>query len=144
KERLLPLIENYKQVFDFAGYIPVSAARRDGVETLLQQIVAGLPEGPPYFPPDSVTDQPERFLAAELIREQVLTATREEVPHSVAVLIDRWEDTPQVTRVYATVLVERPGQKGILIGAQGSMMKRIGTQARHEMERLFGAKIYLE
>jgi GTP-binding protein Era len=144
KERLLPLIESYKEIFDFAAYVPISAARGEGIDSLELEITSRLPEGPAYFPPDYVTDQPERFLAAELIREQALKATREEVPHSVAVLIDRWEDTPKVTRIYATILVERPGQKGILIGAQGSMMKRIGTQARQEMERLFGGKIYLE
>ena len=103
-----------------------------------------LPEGPAYFPADYVTDQPERFLAAELVREKVLQATRQEVPHSVAVAVDRWEETPRLTRIYATIRVEREGQKAILIGAHGAMLKTIGTLARKEMERLFGVKIYLD
>jgi GTPase len=144
KSRLLALIEQYKSSFDFAEYIPISAAKGDGLEELKKLIVERLPEGPPYFPPDHVTDQPERFLAAELIREKVLQATRQEVPHSVAVMVDRWEETPRVTRVYATIRVERPGQKAIVIGSQGAMLKRIGMLARQEMERLFSGRIYLD
>ena len=105
---------------------------------------SGLPEGPAYFPEDYVTDQPERFLAAELVREKVLQATRQEVPHSVAVMVDRWEETPTLTRIYATIRVERDGQKAIVIGTKGAMLKKIGTLARQEMERLFGVKIYLD
>lgn len=144
KAALLPLIEEYKQAFEFAEYVPVSAARRNGLDDLMKVIVERLPEGPAYFPEDHVTDQPERFLAAELVREKVLVATRQEVPHSVTVTVDKWEDTPKLTRVYATIRVERDGQKGIVIGREGSMLKRIGTQAREEMERLFGVKIYLD
>jgi GTP-binding protein Era len=144
KSRLLALIEQYKSSFDFAEYIPISAAKGDGLEELKKLIVKRLPEGPPYFPPDHITDQPERFLAAELIRERVLLATRQEVPHSVAVMVDRWEETPRITRVYATIRVERPGQKAIVIGSHGAMLKRIGTLARQEMERLFGMRIYLD
>jgi GTP-binding protein Era len=107
-------------------------------------ILDRMPEGPAYFPKDYVTDQPERFLAAELVREKVLLTTRQEVPHSVAVAVDRWEENASITRIYATIRVERPGQKGIIIGAGGATLKRIGTQARHEMERLFGVKIYLD
>jgi GTP-binding protein Era len=107
-------------------------------------ILERLPEGPAYFPEDHITDQPERFLAAELIREKVLLATRQEVPHSVAVSVDKWEETPHITRIYATIRVERPGQKAIVIGSKGAMLKRIGTLARHEMERLFGVRIYLD
>src|SRR5262249_20047521 len=127
-----------------AESIPVSAARGQGLDDLRQAIVSRLPEGPAYFPEDYVTDQPERFLAAELVREKTLQATRQEVPHSVAVTVDRWEETPEITRVYATIRVEREGQKGIVIGAGGAMLKRIGTQARQEMERLFGVRIYLD
>jgi GTP-binding protein Era len=144
KARLLPLIEEYKAIFDFVDYLPVSATKGKGVEELYQAIAARLPEGPAYFPEDHVTDQPERFLAAELVREKVLLATHQEVPHSVTVTVDRWEETPFITRIYATIHVERPGQKGIVIGTKGAMLKKIGTLARGEMERLFGVKIFLD
>jgi GTP-binding protein Era len=144
KARLLPLIEQYKAAFEFVDYLPVSAARGKGLDDLRRAIVDRLPEGPAYFPEDHVTDQPERFLAAELVREKVLLATRQEVPHSVAVMVDRWEETPAITRIYATIRVEREGQKGIVIGAGGATLKMIGTQARREMERLFGVKIFLD
>ncbi|HXK07333.1 MAG TPA: GTPase Era [Verrucomicrobiae bacterium] len=144
KALLLPLIEEYKAAFDFADYVPVSAAKRVGLDELQNVILKYLPEGPAYFPEDHVTDQPERFLAAELIREKVLLATRQEVPHSVAVTVDRWEETPKITRIYATIRVEREGQKAIVIGAGASMIKRIGMMARQEMERLFGLKIFLD
>jgi GTPase len=144
KARLLPLIEQYRQTFDFADYVPVSSVRRQGLDELRQAIVERLPEGPAYFPKDHVTDQPERFLAAELVREKVLLATRQEVPHSVAVIVDRWEETPKITRIYATIRVERDGQKAIVIGKGGVTLKQIGTQARQEMERLFGMKVYLD
>jgi GTPase len=144
KARLLPVIEQYKQVFEFADYVPVSASRGIGLDDLRKAIVDRLPEGPAYFPEDYVTDQPERFLAAELVREKVLLATRQEVPHSVAVTVDKWEETPRLTRIYATIRVERDGQKAIVIGAKGAMLKQIGTLAREEMEKLFGVKIYLD
>jgi GTPase len=144
KARLLPLIEEYKALYDFADYIPVSAQRGTGLDELRKGIVGRLPEGPAYFPEDYVTDQPERFLAAELIREKVLLETRQEVPHSVAVTVDRWEETPRITRIYATIRVERDGQKGIVIGAGGAMLKRIGTLARGEIERLLGVKVFLD
>ena len=108
--------------------MPVSASRKLGLDVLQEEIVKRLPEGPAYFPEDYITDQPERFLAAELIREKILRETREEVPHSVAVEVDKWEDTPRLTTIFATVRVERPGQKGIVIGAKGSMLKKIGTE----------------
>ena len=144
KARLLPLIERYKEAFDFADYVPVSAAREQGLDDLQKSIIERLPQGPAYFPEDYVTDQPERFLAAELIREKVLWATRQEVPHSVAVIVDRWEETPRLTRIYATIRVERDGQKAIVIGAKGVTLKKIGTLARQEMERIFGVKIFLD
>jgi GTP-binding protein Era len=103
-----------------------------------------LPQGPAYFPPDHITDQPERYLAAELIREKVLRETRQEVPHAVAVLVDRWEDTPRLLRIAATIYVERSGQKAIVIGAKAASLKKIGTLAREEMEKMFGRKIFLE
>jgi GTPase len=144
KALLLPLIERYKSVYDFADYVPVSAVKNTGLDELRRVLLERLPEGPAYFPADHITDQPERFLGAELIREKVLWATRQEVPHSVAVAVDRWEETPNLTRIYATIRVERPGQKAIIIGSQGAMLKRIGTLARQEMERLFGVRIYLD
>ncbi len=144
KARLLPLIESYKAMYEFVEFVPVSAAKGAGLDDLRRVILDRLPEGPAYFPEDYVTDQPERFLAAELVREKVLLATRKEVPHSVAVTVDRWEETPRITRIYATIRVEREGQKPIVIGANGSMLKRIGTLARVEMEKLFGTKIFLD
>jgi len=144
KSRLLPLIDRYRKLFDFAASVPISAARGGGIDILRQEILARLPEGPAYFPEDHVTDQPARFLAAELVREKVLAATREEVPHSVAVIVDRWEETPKLTRIYATIHVERGGQKAIVIGARAATLKQIGTAARQEMERLFGVHIYLD
>jgi len=144
KPVLLSLIDQYRSLHSFEEYIPISALSGEGVDTLLSAVVARLPEGPPYFPPDYLTDQPERFLAAELVREKVLRETREEVPHAVAVLVDQWEETPTLTRIAATIYVERDGQKGIVIGAGGLMLKRIGAGARHEMQALFGRKIFLE
>ncbi|MBM3774792.1 MAG: GTPase Era [Acidobacteria bacterium] len=144
KRPLLALIDRYRSIREFAGHIPVSALTGEGLDVLLREIEQRLPEGPPYFPPDQVTDQPERFLAAELLREKILRLTREEVPHSVAVTVDRWEETPNLTRIYATVRIEREGQKAIIIGPKGALLKRAGTAARLEMERLLGRKIYLE
>ena len=144
KARLLPLLDGYRALHDFAEYLPVSATRGHGLDALRQAIIAHLPEGPLYFPEDHVTDQPERFLAAELVREKVLQATRQEVPHSVSVTVDVWEETPRLTRVYATIRVEREGQRRIVIGAGGAMLKRVGTLARQEMEKIFGVKIFLD
>lgn len=144
KSALLPLIEQYKSLYGFADFVPISAMKGAGLDELRKVILERLPEGPSYFPEDHITDQPERFLAAELIREKVLLATRQEVPHSVTVMVDKWEETPNITRIYATIRVERPGQKAIVIGSKGAMLKKIGTAARQEMERLFGVRIYLE
>jgi GTP-binding protein Era len=144
KGKLLPLIERYKLLHTFADFVPVSATKRIGLDELRKVILDRLPEGPAYFPEDYVTDQPERFLAAELVREKVLQVTRQEVPHSVAVMVDRWEEGPSLTRIYATIRVERPGQKAIVIGKKGAVLVKIGTLARIEMEKLFGVKIYLD
>jgi len=143
KGRLLPLIQQYQELHNFASFVPISAYKGEGLDDLKKEIVSRLPEGPLYFPEDHITDQPERFLAAELIREKALLLTREEVPHSVAVIIERWEETPQITRIYATIHVERDGQKRILIGAKGAMLKRIGTMAREEMEKILDVRIFL-
>ena len=144
KRLLLPLIEQYKAAREFDEYIPVSSITGEGLDRVRAEIVKRLPEGPAFFPPDYLTDQPERFLAAELIREKVLRATRQEVPHAVAVLIDQWTETPKLTRIAATIFVERPGQKAIVIGANGATLKKIGTLARQEMESIFSRKIFLE
>ena len=144
KRQLLPLIEQFKAVREFDEYIPVSATTGEGLDRVRSAIVSRLPEGPSYFPADHLTDQPERFLAAELIREQILRHTRQEVPHSTAVLIDRWEAGPKLTRIAATIYVERPGQKAILIGAAGASLKKIGTLARYEIEKMVGHKVFLE
>ncbi len=144
KRRLLPLIERYQGLHEFADYIPISAATGDGLESLRKAILAKLPEGPAYFPAEHITDQPERFLAAELIREKILHLTRQEVPHSVAVGIDLWEKSPRLLRILATIFVDKEGQKGIVIGARGATLKEAGTLARQEMEQVFGCKVFLE
>jgi GTP-binding protein Era len=144
KAEILPLLEEYPKHFEFAEYLPVSAATEDGLDELRAQVVKRLPEGPEYFPPDHVTDQPARFLAAELIREKILLATRQEVPHAVTVMVDKWEETPGFVKIYASILVERDGQKAIVIGSKGSLLKQIGTLAREEMEALFDIRIYLD
>ena len=144
KSRLLALIERYSKLHDFAACIPLSAKHGENLDKLRDAIVALMPEGPAYFPPDHLTDQPERYVAAELVREKILHETRQEVPHSVAVLVDKWEEAAGLIRIYATIYVEKEGQKGILIGAGGAKLKRIGTLAREEMERFFGRKIYLD
>jgi GTP-binding protein Era len=144
KPRLLPLIDRYRTEHEWAEVIPISALKGEGLRELLAEMVRYLPEGPPYFPAEQFTDQPERFLAAELVREKALALTQQEVPHSIGVAIDRFEEANRLVRIYATILVEREGQRGILIGKGGSMIKKIGTQARLELEQLLGARIYLE
>jgi GTP-binding protein Era len=144
KHDLLPLMEEYSRHFAFDAIVPISALKADGLEKLRSEVVRRMPEGPEYFPEDHVTDQPARFLAAELIREKILIATRQEIPHATIVMIDNWEETPQIVRMYATIYVERDGQKAIVIGKQGGMLKQIGTLAREEMEALFGIRIYLD
>lgn len=144
KRQLLPLIERYSKLHDFREVIPVSARKREGLDLLLNKLIEHLPEGPVYFPQDQVTDQPARFMAAELVREQVLLATSEEVPHSTTVLIDQFEEGTKLTRVAATIYCEREGQKRILIGHRGEMLKKIGTAARIEIEKMLGTKVFLE
>jgi GTP-binding protein Era len=144
KGSILLLIEKYGALHEFADFVPVSAKTGDGVDVLRKVIVDRLPEGPSYFPEDHITDQPERFLAAELIRERVLQETRQEVPHSVAVMVDSWEDSGKLTKIFASIFVERPGQKGIIIGAKAAMLKRIGMLARAELELLLGRHVFLD
>jgi GTPase len=121
-----------------------SAVTEEGLDPLLSQLIQALPQGPYYYPPDLITDQPERFIMGELIREQILELTREEVPHSVAITIERVEEEAKITRILATIHVERPSQKAILIGKSGLMMKEIGSQARQQIQKLIMGKVYLE
>jgi GTP-binding protein Era len=144
KDRLLPLIDRYRSLFPFEEYLPLSALTGEGVEDLEAAIVSRLPEGPQYFPPDYVTDQPLRHLAAELIREKVYHLTRQEIPYSAAVHVERFDESDRLIRIAATIYVERNGQKGIIIGAGGQRLKQIGTLARQEMEGLLGRKVFLE
>ena len=140
---LLPFIERYSKLFPFAEALPVSARTGEGLDDL-KTIVAGyLPQGPPLFPKDYLTDQPVRFIAGEIIREQILRTTRDEVPHAVAVLIDQWTETPRLIRIGASIHVEREGQKAILIGNKGETLKKIGSAVRTELERMLERKVFL-
>lgn len=145
-DELLPLIEKYKEKLDFKAIVPISALQGNNIETLLAAIKKELPEGPQYYPADQVTDHPERFIISELIREKALHLTREEVPHSIAVVIDSIKkmEGKETVHVMATIIVERSSQKGIIIGKQGSMLKEIGQRAREDIELLLGSKVYLE
>lgn len=145
-EQLLPMIESYRQELDFSEIIPISALYGNNVDTLIEQVVARLEEGPKYYPDDQISDHPEYFIVAEMIREKVLQLTREEVPHSIAVTIDqmkRREDSNLID-VQATIIVERKSQKGIIIGKHGKMLKEIGTRARKDIENILGDKVFLE
>lgn len=144
KHHLLPLIDRYRQEFEFAEVFPISALTGEGCSDLVDNWLTRLPEAPPYFPPDQFTDQPERFLAAEIIREKAILATREEVPHALAVLVDSFEEGKDLIRMRATLYVEREGQKGILIGKAGATAKKIGTEARKELEGILGMRVFLE
>jgi GTP-binding protein Era len=147
-DELINVINSYKSKYDFAEIIPISALQGNNVERLLETIQTYLPEGPQYYPADQVTDHPERFIISELIREKVLHLTREEIPHSIAVIIDKIkkeEDTEKdMIRVMATIVVERDSQKGIVIGKKGALLKEVGTRARQDIEMLLGSKVYLE
>jgi len=144
KSKLLPLIEEYRQLYDFAEVIPISALKRNGVEELLQTTLAALPAGPAYFPEDEITDQPARFMAAEIIREQVLLNTSEEIPYATTVIVDGFEEGKRLTHIAATIYCEREGQKGILVGKGGQMLKKIGMAARLQIERMLSTKVFLE
>ena len=145
-DNLLPLIGKYEKLYPFASVVPISALEGNNVETLLGQIKEHLPEGPQFYPADQVTDHPERFIISELIREKVLHLTREEIPHSVAVVIDSIKkmDNKDTINVMATIIVERDSQKGIVIGKQGKMLKEVGSRARLDIENLLGSKVFLE
>lgn len=144
-DELLPIIEDYRQQMDFAEIVPISATEGNNVDHLHKTISSYLQEGPQFYPEDQVSDHPEYFIVSELIREKVLERTREEVPHSVAVVVEsmKREENEKVV-VNATIIVERKSQKGIIIGKQGKMLKDIGMNARRDIERLLGDKIYLD
>jgi GTP-binding protein Era len=144
KDKLLPIIERYSKLHDFQEIIPISAAKGEGLDVLVDKIIRALPDGPRYFPQDQFTDQPERVLAAEIIREKVLLKTSKELPYATAVVIEKFEDTATLTRIAAAIFCEREGQKGILIGKGGQKLKDIGTAARMELESLLGRKVFLE
>ena len=154
KADLLPIIAHWSSLHTFADVIPISAKKRNGLELLLDKVVEKLPEGQRYFPKDQLTDQPERFLVAELIREKILMLTGEEVPYAAAVVIERFEEPASlkkgkdgklpVTKIAAAIYCERAGQKAILIGKQGAMLKSIGTAARKDIEGLLGTRVFLE
>jgi GTP-binding protein Era len=143
KAKLLPLIDAHQKAFDFAAIVPISALKGTGCDALVAEILGRLPKGEAYFPPDQVTDQPERFLAAEIIREKAIKTMYHEVPYALAVFVEKFEETPKVLRIEATLNVERDSQKKILIGHKGAMIKKIGTEARQELELLLDAKIFL-
>jgi GTP-binding protein Era len=158
KDKLLPLIDTLTKQFSFAQIIPVSARKRDGMDILVEKIVEALPTGERYYPKDQYTDQPQRFMVAELIRESILVETGEEVPYASAVVIERFEEPkpfvprkkgvvparPPLTRIAAAIYCERDGQKAILIGKGGSKLKEIGTKARRQIESLLATRVYLE
>jgi len=144
KPKLLEIIDRYAKLRDFAEIIPISATKRKGLEELIDAVIKRLPEGPRYFDKDQITDQPERALVAEMIRERVLIETGQEVPYATAVKVERFEEGDRLTRIAAAIYCEREGQKAILIGKGGAMLKRIGTSARKQIERFLGTKIFLE
>lgn len=156
KSRLLPMIDRYRTEFAFAAIVPISALTGDGVDRLERVILDHLPEGEALFPEDYLTDQPERLLAAEIVREKLLRYTRDELPFTTAVVVDRFEEAPSgapravtegdkgLMRLYCSILVERESHKPIVIGRQGQMIKRIGTEARQDLERFFGTRIFLD
>ncbi|HUS20302.1 MAG TPA: GTPase Era [Terriglobales bacterium] len=144
KDRLLPLIAKYSAEYKFEEIIPISASKQEGLEVLLTKTINALPSGPRYFPQDQYTDQPERFLASEIIREKVLIAAGQEVPYATAVVIEQFEESKKLVKISATIFCEREGQKAILIGKGGVMLKKIGTSARLSLEKLLGTKVFLE
>ncbi len=144
KDALLPLMAEYSGMHGFAEVVPVSALKGEGLDTLISVLEGMMPEGPKYFPDDIVTDTPERFIVAETVREKVFIFTSQEIPYSVAVVIESFKEKKGLISVRAAINVERDSQKGIVIGKGGKMLKRIGTEARREIEALLGVKVYLE
>jgi GTP-binding protein Era len=146
KSRLLPIIDRYRQLHPFAEVVPISAADGTNVDVLERLFIQYLPEGEAMYPPDFITDQPDRFFVSEIVREQVLQLTHDELPFSTAVMVDRFEEpvSGEIATMYCTILVERESQKPIVIGKGGAMIKAIGTAARLELERFFSARVHLD
>jgi GTPase len=154
KPRLLPLIDSYRTKADFAEIVPVSATTGENVDRLERAIIDRLPEGDPMYPPDYLTDQPERFLAGEIVREKVLQFTRDELPYTSAVIIERFDESAAVPgrdgrregllKLYCSIVVDREAQKPIVVGRGGEMIKRIGSAAREDLERFFGTRVFLD
>lgn len=146
KDKLLPLIAAYSKICPFASIVPISALKGDGVDALMKEIPQLLPEGPRYYPEDQLTDVPERFIVAEMIREQILMRTKDEVPYGVAILVERFQENPvkNMVGIDAVINVERDSQKGILVGKGGTMIRQIGQGARKEIERMLGIKVHLQ
>jgi GTP-binding protein Era len=144
KPQLLGVIAEFSELHNFKEIIPISAAKGSGLEVLQEKVLENLPAGPHYFPDDQITDQPERFLAAEIIREQVLICAHQEVPYAATVMVEEWEERSKLTRIAAAIFVERDGQKAIIIGRGGEMLKRIGSNSRRELEKLLNTKVFLE
>ena len=144
-EVLLERVESYKDALDFAGVFPISVLQGNNVNELMEGLINALPEGPQYYPADQITDHPEYFVVSELIREKILQLTQEEIPHSVAVTVDKMQkDEFDKVHVYANIIVERKSQKGIIIGKGGRLLKEIGTRSRRDIQQLLGNKVYLE
>jgi GTPase len=143
KERLLPLMQEYSTLYSFAEIIPVSALMQD-LGGLVNALLKRMPKGPKYFPDDQLTDQPERFVVSEIIREKIFELTKEEIPYSTAVMIDQVKEDSGLTRIDATIFVDRDSQKGIVIGKNGALLKEIGTRARLDAEKLLGVKVFLQ
>lgn len=145
KHRLLPIMDQYQKAHPFVEIVPISASDGTNVDVLEKLFLQHLPDGEPMYPPDYVTDQPEAFMVSEIIREQVLLLTHDELPHSTAVVIDQYEeDDPKIVKIYATILVDRESQKPIVVGRAGSMIKSIGSAGRIELEKYFGRQVYLD
>jgi len=144
RSALLPLVDRVRQLRDFAAIVPISAQRGTQLEALIEECVRLLPLGPPLYEPDAITDRSERFLASEALREKVFRLVGDELPYTTTVVIDQFEELPNLRRIRATILVERDAHRPILLGGGGERMKRIGSEARADLERLFGSKVHLE
>jgi GTP-binding protein Era len=144
KEKLLPIIDQYRKLHDFREIIPLSVRKREGLDLLLEKVIRFLPKGPRYFPEDQLTDQPVRFMVAEIVREQILLETSEEVPYATTVVIEQFEENAKLVRIAAAIFCERDGQKGILVGKGGQMLKKIGTAARLQIEEMLRKRVFLE
>ncbi len=143
KPKILPVIEQYRTLLDFVEVVPVSAQTGENVDVLADRLLEHLPEGPPLYPEDFVSDRPERFFVAEMVREQLVRQTREELPYATAVVIESYREEEKLVRIEAAILVERESQKGIVIGKGGAMLKAVGTAARREIEAFLGGKVFL-